>query len=246
MVALILAAGYGTRMYPLTRQTPKALLPLGRDRTILGELLAKLERPVLKTSRGLLVSNHRFAAVFEAWFSGRRTPFPWTVLDDGSTCDDNKLGSVGDLAFGVEKGSAREDLLVVGSDNLFEDDLDGLVEKGRGKDAITLGAYVLPDRALASRYGVLNVGSDDRIVEFQEKPKDPKSDLVSTAAYFFPEKTLCRLLEYASSVPKADTLGSFISWLIVREPVFAHRFGGRWVDIGDVASYKKAQEFLSR
>lgn len=241
MVAIVLAAGYGTRLYPLTENTPKALLPVG-ERTILGHLEKKIAAPGLGIQKGILVSNHRFAEKFSAWAAQPGHPVRWTVLDDGSTSDDNRLGSMGDLVFAIKAEKVEDDLLVLGSDNLFEDGLAGLVEFARKKGAPTLGTYELPDRALATQYGVLSADAQQRITKFEEKPAQPESALISTAAYFFPRKAVGGVLEYVSSQTATDKLGSFISWLVTREPVYAYRFHGSWFDIGDIASYKRAQE----
>lgn len=241
MIAVILAAGYGTRMYPLTEQTPKALLPIGSS-SILGLLLQKLAPSAMEMKKILLVSNHRFAEPFQQWFSNTRVPAPWAVLDDGSTSDENRLGSVGDMAFALREGKVDEDLLLLGSDNLFEGKLTDFMEFAREKNAITLGAYPLPDLTLASKYGVLEQDPSGKITAFEEKPARPASRLVSTAIYFFPRTALPQVLEYVSSSKTADTLGAFIAWLIARETVYAYRFPGKWFDIGDIASYKHAQE----
>ena len=241
MVAIVLAAGYGTRLYPLTENTPKALLPIGGS-ILLGLLEKKMAAPGLGVPKEVLVSNHKFAEKFSAWAARPGHPIRWTVLDDGSTSDDNRLGSMGDLAFAIKVERVEEDLLVIGSDNLFEEGLVELVEFARKKGAPALGAYELPDRALATQYGVLSTDAQQRITKFEEKPARPESALISTAAYFFPRKTVGVVLEYVSSQTTTDKLGSFISWLVAREPVYAVRFRGRWFDIGDIASYKHAQE----
>lgn len=241
MIALILAAGYGTRMYPLTEQAPKALLPMGKS-SILGMLLEKLAPPSLQVRRILLVSNHRFAGPFQQGLSSARVPAPWTVLDDGSTSDSDRLGSVGDLGFAIRQEKIEEDLLVLGSDNLFDSPLTDFMAFARRQGTITLGAYELPDPSLASKYGVLGTDPSGRITAFTEKPARPASRLISTAIYFFPRAYLPRVLEYVSSSKTADTLGSFIAWLIARETVHAYPFAGRWFDIGDIASYTHAQE----
>ena len=243
MTALILAAGYGTRMYPLTENTPKALLKIG-ERSILDSLLDKLGAAGVQVKEIVLVSNHRFADTFRIWFEERKPGIPWRVLDDGSTSDEDKLGSVGDLAFALRQGRLEDDLLILGSDNLFQESLAGFIGFTNRKKVVTLGAVELHSREKASLYGVLSVDVQQRITGFAEKPKTPPSSLVSTAIYFFPRTALSLVLEYVSSTRKADTLGSFISWLITREPVFAYRFRGEWVDIGDIASYQKAQEIF--
>lgn len=241
MVAVILAAGYGTRLYPLTQDKPKALLPV-KGVPILEHLVRKLELPQIQTERTVLVSNHKFAPAFQSWAATAKIQTPCTVLDDGTTSDDDRLGSVGDLAFSIEKENLTgRDLLVLGGDNLFRDRLGPFTKFSQEKGGITLGAYQLPDLKLASQYGVLTTEKDGRITAFTEKPKNPTSALVSTAIYFFPSKAVPLVLEYTSSRQTADTLGSFISWLISRQSVYAFRFEGPWFDIGDMASYTYAQ-----
>lgn len=244
MTVVVLAAGYGTRMYPLTENQPKALLPVG-GRPILERLEQKLADPQVGVKEAVLVSNHRFAETFRQWAS-HRSQLAWTVLDDGSTSDKDRLGSMGDLAFAIRSAKLEQkEVLVLGSDNLFEDSLAGFMEFARKKQAVTLGAVELPDRRLASLYGVLTVDPAQRITAFTEKPAQPISALVSTAVYFFPRTALGLVLEYVASQTKADRLGSFISWLVDREPAFAYRFREAWVDIGDMDSYNKAQETFS-
>ena len=242
MIALILAAGYGTRLYPLAKETPKALLPVG-EKPILQYLLEKVCALDSPPREILLVSNHRYAGKFQSWFQGSGLKIPWSVLDDGSTSEENRLGSMGDLAFAINSRGLKEDLLVLGSDNLFRDGLQGFAEFAcRKGPTVTVGVYELENRAEASRYGVLVVDPTGRIREFKEKPPKPSSALVSTAIYFFPHPSLNWVLQYLHSQQSADTLGKFIQWLITRCPVFAYRFRGRWFDIGDIGSYTKAQE----
>ena len=243
MIVIVLAAGYGTRLYPLTENVPKALLPIGKE-TILGHLEKKLAAPGMQVSRAILVSNHRFADQFKVWASEPGRKLKWTVLDDGSTSDADRLGSMGDLAFAIKKGEVEEELLVLGSDNLFEDEFSPFVKFAREKGAATLGAYELPDLKLASQYGVLSADPQAKITKFEEKPPKPESKLISMAVYFFPRKAVGLVLEYVSSQQATDKLGSFISWLVNREPVFAYRFQGSWLDIGDISSYKQAQEIF--
>ncbi len=242
MVALILAAGYGTRLYPLAAQRPKALLPI-KGRPILRYLVDKLEPSDVGIRRGILVSNHRFAEQFQDWFSSAGLKVPWTVLDDSSTSEENRLGSMGDLAFALKTVSLDDDLLVLGSDNLFPDELGGFLSFARSKaPAVTLGSYALADPSLACRYGVLTVEASGRVLQFEEKPTRPTSSSISTAVYFFPRKAVGWVLEYVGSVAAADSLGVFIRWLIARESVFAYPFQGPWFDVGDIDSYTQAEE----
>lgn len=252
MVALILAAGYGTRLYPLAEKTPKALLPI-RGKPILAHLIQKLERLNPPVREGVLVSNHRYLEEFRRWFATPPGAIPWTILDDGSTSEKDRLGSMGDLAFAIRSWGQSPlggqspleegEMLVLGSDNLFEDSLADFVAFARERSpAVTLAAYKLPDRSLGSRYGVLTVGSDSRVTAFEEKPPRPQSALVSTAVYFFPRGSARWVLEYVGSERTSDTLGAFIHWLIARAPVAAYPMRGRWFDIGDITSYNQAEE----
>ena len=243
MIALILAAGYGTRLYPLTTHLPKALLPI-QGKAILNYIVEKLTVPSVGAREIVLVSNHRYAEQFQSWFEKESISGPWTVLDDGSTSEEDRLGSIGDLTFAIQKHKIHEDLLVVGSDNLFQDGLEGFCDFARRTSpGLTLGTYKLAATAEASRFGVLTVDSSDRITRFEEKPQNPESTLISTAIYFFPAQKLSWVLKYPGL---QDTLGSFIHWLVPQETVCAYRFSGPWFDIGDVVSYKHAQETFSK
>ncbi len=243
MIALILAGGYGTRLYPLAEKTPKALLPVSQ-KTILDYLVQKLLAPGFGTTEIVLVSNHKYAAEFQNWAAKKDFKIPCTVLDDGSISEETRLGSIGDILFSLKSHPmAKQEILVLGSDNLFRDDLKGFISFARSKAPnVTLGAYELPDLSLASRYGVLKTDTAGKIIELQEKPLNPTSKLISTAVYFFPSDRLQQVLKYNGS---ADTLGSFIHWIVAREPVFAYSIQGSWFDIGDTASYEHAQKFFT-
>lgn len=245
MIVVLLAAGYGTRLYPLTKEIPKALLPI-KGKPIVEYLIEKVERLSEPPRQMVIVSNHPYADTFKRWLTESRQKLPWIVLDDGSTSDQNRLGSVGDLAFAIRTCSIDEDLLVLGSDNLLKDDFNGFLDFARARDpSICLGAYTLPDLSLASRYGVLTVEPNGRILTLEEKPQRPASALISTAIYFFPRRKLAAVLEYVGLSPSTDTLGSFIHWLIRRGEIFAYRFRGPWFDIGDLHSYTQAEEQFS-
>ncbi len=242
MIVLILAPVYGRRLSPLAEKTPKALLPV-REKPILDYLIQRVTAPGFGTTEIVLVSNHRYEPEFKKWGEAQKLPVQITILDDGSTLEQNRLGSIGDLRFALKsRPMGNKEVLVLGSDNLFKDDLAGFVSFARTKAPdVTLGAYELPELSLASRYGVLKTNAEGRITEIEEKPLNPTAKLVSTAIYFFPPGQLHKVLEYDGS---ADTLGSFIHWMVSREPVFTYRVRGPWFDIGDMASYEHAQKFF--
>ena len=242
MKAIILAAGFGTRLYPMTRDLPKALLEIG-GKTILDHLMKKLE--VLSAiDEVVVVTNGRFYQRFLNW--QKTAPYSKfiRVLSNGVSDHEKSLGAVRDLFLGLRSGyCGSDDALVFCGDNHFDFPLGYVLLPALGhRESAFVGIYDIKDKALAREYGVVEMDDHHRITKFEEKPQRPDSALVSTAAYFFPRKAVGQVLEYISSQTATDKLGTFISWLVAREPVFAVRFRGRWFDIGDIASYKHAQE----
>jgi glucose-1-phosphate thymidylyltransferase len=227
MKGLILAAGYATRLRPLTDDVPKMLLPLA-GRPMLDYLLDKL-REVEEIDDFHLVTNSRFAPRFEEW-----APEDVTVHDDGTTSDEERLGAIGDIRFAVERaGLEDEDVLVVAGDNLIGYSVPSYVSFWRERGGSAIALYVCPDRELIKQYGVVELDENDRVVDFEEKPAEPKSDLAATAAYLYPPEHLGLLDEYLEEGNPPDTPGNYVQWLYRRAPVYGYRFSGDWLDIGD-------------
>jgi glucose-1-phosphate thymidylyltransferase len=221
--ALILAAGYATRLSPLTDDLPKQLLPVG-GRPIVDWLVDKIRDAGIDDVH--LVTNARFAPLFGAWAQHTGVH----VHDDGTTSNETRLGAIGDMRF----VSLDDDLLVIAGDNLFDFSLADYVEFWKSKDgASTVAVYDVGDLELAKKYGVVAVDDDDRIVDFVEKPEDPPSTLAATATYLY-ARAHVRLVEaYLDEGNNPDQPGNFVAWLHRREPVYAYRFSGGWYDIGD-------------
>jgi glucose-1-phosphate thymidylyltransferase len=225
--AIILAAGYATRLRPLTDTIPKQLLPVG-GRPMIDWVC---DRVAEVTGRIELVTNARFADDFREWAKGRDSV---TVHDDGTVSNEDRLGAIGDIAFVLERVGIDDDLLVVAGDNLFEFALGDLAEFTRGKGvASTVAVYDCGDRELAAQYGVVDVDGDDRVVSFEEKPPEPRSTLVATAAYVYPREHVPLVARYLEEGNPPDQPGRLVAWLYRREPVYAYRFPGLWFDIGD-------------
>lgn len=237
--ALILAAGYATRLYPLTRNKAKPLLPIA-GRPII-DYIADAIDSVGEIDRIYLVTNSKFAASFEEWGKKRRGRLPVTVIDDGTTSDDDKRGAIGDILFVLERERIDDDLLIVAGDNLFDLDLARFVRFFRGKGP-TIAAYDVGDREAAKRYGIVAVDMENRIVDFREKPQDPASTLASLGMYALPRDRLELYRKYIGEGNSPDAPGNFIKWLYKREPVYAYVFSGLWYDIGDLAMYRKADK----
>ena len=241
---IVLAAGYGTRLYPLTLNTPKPLLAVG-GKAILERILGKVgEVPAVETI--LLVTNDRFVGHFEAWRRGFHWSRPIEILNDGTTTNENRLGAVGDIYFALKQKGIDAEVLVVGGDNLFEFDLNKTWGFFRQQGSSVVGLYDMVDKAkVAGLYGVVSVDETSRIIGFQEKPKDPKSALISTAIYFFTKQDLETLRLYIEEANSPDNLGDFVRYLIERQTVYGYVFREEWFDIGSHDQYKTADAYFS-
>ena len=226
MKALILAAGYATRLRPLTDRVPKQLLPVG-GRPMLDWILDKLRETSADEIH--LVTNARFADDFERWAAGQEVH----VHSDGTTSNDDRLGAIGDIRFVQEHADLDDDLLVIAGDNLFDYSLRDFEEFWRSKDGSALAVYDVGNLALASQYGVVAVDADDRITAFVEKPPNPESTLAATATYLYTREHASRVAEYLADENPPDAPGNLVAWLYQRAPVYAYRFPGEWHDIGD-------------
>jgi glucose-1-phosphate thymidylyltransferase len=226
MRAIILAAGYATRLRPLTDSIAKQLLPIG-GRPMMDWICDKVEE---LTDEIHVVTNSRFAADFERWASGRDGV---TVHDDGTTSNDDRLGAIRDIAFVLERAGERDDLLVIAGDNLFDFSLVDFADFWRGKGtASAVALYDCADLELATHYGVVEVGEDDRVVSFEEKPSEPRSTLVATAAYLYHREHVPLIGRYLAEGNAPDQPGRLVAWLCEREPVYGYRFTGSWHDVG--------------
>ena len=237
MKALVLAAGYATRLYPLTKDRPKPLLEVG-GRPLVDWILDQIGQ-VREVEEVHLVTNAKFAPAFRSW-----APPGLVVHDDGTASEADRLGAIGDLAFVIERaGWAREDLLVIAGDNLFDFSLADFVAFWRAKGrASALALHDVGDRALARQYGVVELAGDGRVVSFLEKPDDPPSTLAATATYVFHRDHAALVSRYLEDGNSPDQPGRFVAWLQAREPVYGYRFDGAWLDIGDREQLREADE----
>ena len=247
MKALILAAGYATRLSPLTDSIPKMLLPLA-GRPMLDYLLDRI-REVEEIDEIHLVTNSRFAPRFRAWAETSQqsvaTSEGVTIHDDGTTSNEDRLGAIGDLAFAIERADfGGEDVFVVAGDNLIGYSLPDYVAFWRAKRGSAIALYEVADSELLKGYGVVEVDEDDRVVGFEEKPVDPRSNLAATAAYLYRAQDLERLATYLAEGNAPDAPGNFVAWLHERSPVYGYRFAGEWHDIGDLGQLLEADNRL--
>jgi glucose-1-phosphate thymidylyltransferase len=229
----VLAAGYATRLSPLTDSIPKVLLPLA-GRPMLDYLLDRLEA-VDEIDRIHVVTNARFAGDFGGWASQRSGLRPVAVWNDGTTSNEDRLGAIGDIRFTIdEAGLEGEELLVVAGDNLIEYRLEDFVRFWREKgDGAAIAVHRVPDPELLKQYGVAELDADDRVVSLEEKPAAPRSDLAATAAYLYRPEDAALIGPYLDEGNPPDAPGNFTAWLYRRAPLYGYRFEGGWMDIGD-------------
>jgi glucose-1-phosphate thymidylyltransferase len=241
--AVILAAGYATRLRPLTDDTPKHLLPVG-GRPMLDWVMDRV-REVDAVDGVHLVTNRRFAPAFASWADSRSV----VVHDDGTTSNEDRLGAVGDLRLVIDAADLADDeLIVLAGDNLFELSLPAFVEwwRARNQPASAVPLHDVGDLVLATQYGIAATDGDDRIVEFVEKPSDPPSTLASTLIYLLPPEHVRLVPSYLDAGESPDNAGSFLGWLARREPVYGYSFDGNWFDIGNHDQLLDADNWLRR
>lgn len=239
MKCLILAAGYATRLYPLTKNTPKPLLEVA-GKSILERLLDKIS-VIDKIDHVYVVTNSRFSQAFEEWVAQYTCSKPLTVIDDGTTSNDNRLGAIGDIQYVIDQVALSDDLMILAGDNLFDFDLRDFEEFFEEKDADVITAYEVADLDLARRVGIIELDSSAKVLSFEEKPQEPKSRWGVPALYIYKQATLPFIRQYLQEGNNPDAPGHFIPWLIKHKPVYAFRFTGQWHDIGTIESYEEAQ-----
>ncbi|MFB6133926.1 MAG: sugar phosphate nucleotidyltransferase [Halanaeroarchaeum sp.] len=236
MDAVVLAGGYATRLWPITKHRPKMFLPVGES-TVIDRIFEELERDD-RIETVYLSTNERFAPEFEEHLAERDYEKPTLSVED-TTEESEKFGVIGALAQLVDREGVSDDLLVVAGDNLISFDISDFVDFFREKDATSIAAYDVGSLERATSYGLVQLDGDE-VVDFQEKPSDPQSTLVSIATYGFPKERLPNLETYLAEDQNPDEPGWFIQWIRERESVYAYTFDGAWFDIGTPESYLDA------
>jgi len=224
-------------MYPLTHNRAKPLLPVA-GKPIVGHLVDQLEATG-NFDEMLVVCNQRFHTQFVEW-SDKRV----TVLNDGATTDEARLGAVGDLAWALEHRGVHEPILVAAGDNLFRDSLAAFVTDYERNPRNLILRYREPDRDKLKRTGVAEIAKDGRLVRLEEKPPNPVTAWACPALYILQADALDELQTFVKEKPGADALGSFIAWLAPRVPVYTHEMQGSRLDVGELEGYARAESWL--
>jgi glucose-1-phosphate thymidylyltransferase len=243
MKCIVLCAGYGVRLYPLTKDKPKPLLPVG-GRPLLERILERiLEVPEIDSI--YIVSNHRFVSHFYYWLrdyqAAHKPKAKIDIFDDMTMSNDDRLGAIGDMQFVIQNGKIDDDLLVVAGDNLLMFDVREFVAFGRSKGA-AIAVKDVKTRQLAKLYGVVTLDQEGRVTDFEEKPPSPTSTLISIGLYFFGKKHVGLVKQYIDEGHNQDQPGNYISWLHQQIPVYSCTIKGQWFDIGNIDQYNQANE----
>ena len=243
MKAIILAAGYATRLYPLTLNTPKALLPIG-GRPMMDYLVEGIAE-IDGMTEVHIVSNHKFADQFEAWKrqadQEKRYPnLTFTVWDDGTTSNDDRLGAVGDIQYVLERADMNDDVLVAASDNFFTFPLTLFVDAFRAQNRDMLLAGRIDDIDTLRRFAVALLDGTGKVLKLQEKPQDPVSNTGIYALYIYKKDTLPLFKTYLEGGNNPDSPGRFPEWLCRQgHELGAYTFTGECIDIGTHESYEE-------
>ena len=247
MNVLILAAGYATRLYPLTLTKAKPLLEVAGKPMI--EWVIDNLAPVSGIETIYVVTNNKFAKDFEAWAEGYKQRQPnrrFQIINDGSTDDSDKLGAIGDINFVLARENlAKDDLIVVAGDNLFSEPLTEFVAQAQGSEA-TLATYDVGDLEAIKKYSAITLDEEGVITSFEEKPQQPKSTLTGIALYYFSRATIPLFRTYIEEGNNPDQPGRFIQWLYMRKRVKTHQIQGTWFDIGSKETLEEANEIFAK
>ena len=240
MKALVLAAGYATRLYPLTLDKPKALLEVG-GRPMLDYVLDRLQ--AMGVDETIVVTNAKFTPQFEEWAAGKEHV---RIVNDGTTSNDDRLGAIGDTGFVLDQTGLDDDLVVVAGDNLFGEDVSGFAAYGLEVDAPVLAVHDVGDLSLMSEYNQIEIDDEGRITFFEEKPENARSTLAGVALYFYPRHTLSLIRQYLAEDNNPDQPGRLIEWLYPRTSVYTWRLPGQWYDIGSAETLQEADRIFSQ
>lgn len=236
MTSIILAAGYATRMYPLTLNYPKPLLEVG-GKKIIDWLIEDLEKAGVE--RTVVVSNHKFISQFQAWAEGRENII---VLDDGSEDNDHRLGAVKDIEFAIEEANIDDDIVVLAGDNVLNFSLSSFIEYGRKRKTSCIMRHEEKDENKLRKTGVIEIDEDELVLDMEEKPKEPKSNWAVPPFYYYTKEDKDLIKEGIASGCGTDAPGSFVSWLVKTRPVHAYRMIGERFDVGSIEGYEKIKK----
>ncbi len=242
MKALILAAGYATRLYPLTLDKPKALLPIA-GKAIIDYIVDQIET-IAAIDELVVISNHKFFPHFSEWSKERKSRLDIKVLNDNTTDDSNKLGAIGDIQFAIDALGIDDDMLIMAGDNIFTFELNDYYKAYLDKDSDMILVKEMDSLDDLRRMANVETDSDGRVIGMEEKPQNPKTNLAAFASYIYKKDTVPMIKQYLDGGNNPDAPGFFPSWLHKVKSVYAYKFTGECYDIGTHDSYKEVNEIF--
>ncbi len=238
MKCLILAAGYATRLYPLTENFPKPLLKVG-GKAILDWLIDDI-RTADSIDEFIVITNHRFAPQFAAWASAHTIPI--TVVDDGTNTNETRLGAVCDVRFAIEKLQIDDDLLIIAGDNVLDFSLTSFIRYAKEKRTSCTMRYYEPDEGKLRKCGVSEIDERERLLSLEEKPENPKSHWCTPPFYYYTKADAARIKDAIADGCGTDAPGSLVAWMCRRSVMYSMEMPGSRYDIGNLESYQRVQE----
>ena len=243
MKCVILAAGYATRLYPLTENFPKPLLEV-KNKTIIDWLIDDIESFKL-VDEYVIISNHKFYEHFINWKNNKNISTKITILDDGTTSNETRLGAVKDIEFAIEELNINDDLLVLAGDNLLDFSLNGFIDYFKSKNATCIMRYYTDDEKRLKKSANIKIDESDKVIQMIEKPEHPISNWCCPAFYIYCKNDVSKVKEALADGCGYDAPGSFICWLHEKSPVYAYNMPGKRYDIGTLETYKEVQDNYS-
>lgn len=243
MKCILLCAGYATRLFPLTENFPKALLKVG-GRALLDYILDEVNS-LDEVDQVYLVTNAKYTPHFEDWANEKNNIKPITVVNDGTTTNDNRLGAIGDIIYTIQDRKIDDDILIIAGDNLFTFKLRDLVDFYKSKKAPTVTVRK-EDRESLKRLGVPELDADMRIIGFEEKPAEPKSEYAAYAEYIYPREVLSAFDDYIKEGNSNDAPGNMIAYIHKKMPTYAYAFEGECYDVGTHDALAYVNELYSK
>ena len=237
MKCLILAAGYATRLYPLTENFPKPLLEV-KGKTILDWLVDDVDT-LGEVDEYVVISNHKYAHHFEAWAKSKEQRI--TVVDDGTVSNENRLGAVKDIQYAIDTLFIDDDMLVIAGDNVLDFSLTKFIEYAKKKQTSCIMRYYEPDFQRLLKCGVVTIDENDRILNMTEKSPTPATHWCCPPFYYYTKEDARLVSVGIANGCGTDAPGSYMAWLSEQVTVYAMQMPGRRFDIGDVASYEKVK-----
>jgi len=242
MKCIILAAGYATRLYPLTENFPKPLLEVG-GLPILDHLINDLEKKKY-INEYIVVSNHKFIDTFKKWRLLHQENI--TIIDDGTTCNDERLGALNDIKLALMKFDIKEDVLVIAGDNLLDFSLNDFIDYAKKKKSSCVMTHKLDDINALRKTGVLEIDNNDLVINMEEKPQNPKSNYACPPFYYYLNSDLRKIDDAILKGCNTDAPGSFVRYLCHYTKIYAYIMPGKRYDIGDIESYEKVKKLFKK